>query len=92
MEYIFHGQINGRPSKEEEIRVYMIEYPEVTKQKDIAAALGVNKNTVNKYYHKIREEIAQKNAEDFKAVERLTTETQRKIKEISDLRKRLGMK
>ena len=83
---------NGRPSKEEEIRVYMIAHPEVTKQKDIAAALGVNKNTVNKYYHKIREEIAQKNAEDFKAVERLTTETQLKIRDLGDIRKRLGMK
>ena len=81
---------NGRPSKELEIREYMMEHPDVTKQTEIAEALGIHKNTVWKYYGKIREEIEQKkNGMDTEQVERSANEI---LSKVSDLRKRLGMK
>lgn len=48
---------NGRPSKEQIIRDYMIAHPEVRKKTEIADALKINRHTVCKYYDMIRAEI-----------------------------------
>ncbi len=48
---------NGRPSKEQIIRDYMIAHPEVRKKTEIAEALKINRHTVGKYYDMIRAEI-----------------------------------
>ena len=49
----------GRPSKEQIIRDYMIAHPEVRKKTEIASALKVDRHTVGKYYDIIRAEIDQ---------------------------------
>ena len=51
---------NGRPSKEQIIREYMIAHPDVRKKTEIAAALQINRHTVGKFYDAIRAEIDQK--------------------------------
>ena len=54
---------NGRPSKEQTIRDYMIAHPEVRKKTEIADALKINRHTVSKYYDMIRTEIDQQRRE-----------------------------
>ena len=55
---------NGRPSKEQTIRDYMIAHPEVRKKTEIAEALKINRHTVGKYYDMIRAEIDQQRREE----------------------------
>ncbi len=50
---------NGRPSKEQLIREYMIAHPEIRKKTEIADALQINRHTVGKYYDRILAEIDQ---------------------------------
>ena len=52
-------QGNGRPSKEQLIREYMIANPDVRKKTAIATALQINRHTVGKFYDTIRAEIDQ---------------------------------
>lgn len=55
---------NGRPSKEQIIRDYMIAHPEVKKKTEIADALQINRHTVSKYYDMISSEIDKQRCED----------------------------
>ena len=48
---------NGRPTKEQLIREYMISNPDVNKKSEIAAALHIDRHTVAKYFDSIRAEM-----------------------------------
>ncbi len=48
---------DGISEKKKRIAAYMREHPEVTNKSLIAREVGVNKNTVRRYYDEIREEI-----------------------------------
>lgn len=60
----------GRPSKEQLIRDYMFEHPEIRKKTEIAAALHIDRHTIAKYFDSIRAEMDNP---------RTTEETQRQI-------------
>lgn len=47
----------GRPDKFNLIRDYMLEYPEIRKKTEIAAALHIDRHTVAKYFDSIRAEM-----------------------------------
>ena len=54
----------GRPSKEQLIREYMLANPTVQKQVDIANALQIDRHTVSKYYKTIRGEMENAHSHD----------------------------
>ena len=54
----------GRPSKEQLIREYMLANPTVQKQVDIANALQIDRHTVSKYYKTIRCEMENAHSHD----------------------------